>query len=399
MKIVMLCDAYFDGLQYQENLLNKYYKKIGHEVIILASNFKDIFDYYADIYVEDNVINDEVIDGTRIIKLPFEFNILNRLRKLKNVRKILNEIRPDIIYVHDIHLNILDAVSYKKNNLNCKIIMDYHADYSNSAKNWLSLNILHKIVRNYYMKKSKKYIDKIYYVVPASGLFLHEVYNIAYEDMSLLPLGVDYDLTNEIKNKLSKSVLRSNLQIPQDANVIFTGGKISRLKNTHLLIEALNQLDNLNYHLVIVGAFSKNEEAYEQKINNLASQNENVHLVGWVSGEEVYEYMHACDIAAFPSSQSVLWQQSLAMSLPLILGEEYKNAVGNSFCHDVDYLNIKENIYIIRQGNLSATSLAEGINFYFKSNKLDIYKKNAEFVTEKLLDYNNIVQETLNFNS
>ena len=48
MKIVMLCDAYFDGLQYQENLLNKYYKKIGHEVIILASNFKDIFDYYAD---------------------------------------------------------------------------------------------------------------------------------------------------------------------------------------------------------------------------------------------------------------------------------------------------------------------------------------------------------------
>lgn len=393
----MISDAYFEGLQYQENLLNKYYKKSGHEVTILASNFKDIFDYYADNYVKDDTTSDEYINGTRIVKLPFKFNILNKLRKLKDVPKYLEEIKPDVIYVHDIHLNIVDAANYKKKNPNCKIIMDFHADYSNSAKNWLSLNILHKIVRNSYLKKARKYIDKIYYVVPASGLFLHEVYSIPYKDMSLLPLGVDYDLTKEIRNKLNKSELRTKLNIPQDAKVIFTGGKICLLKQTHLIIEALNLLKNSNYHLVIVGTFSENEQEYEKQIKTLASYNKNIHLAGWVSGEKVYEFMHACDIAAFPASQSVLWQQSMSMALPLIIGEEYKTATGKSFCQDIDYLNLKENIYIIRKNQLSASSIVEGIKFYFESEKLETYKENADFVAEKMLDYNKIVQETLNF--
>lgn len=394
----MLCDAYFSGLQYQENLLNKYYKKQGHEVTIIASNFKDIFDYYADHYVKDNIIYYENIDGTRIIKLPFQYNIFNKLRKLKGAGKLIEEIQPDVIYVHGIHLNILDAVSYKIKNPNCKIIMDYHADYSNSGKNWISINILHKVFRNYFLSRAKKHIDKIYYVVPSSGVFLNEVYNVPHNQMSLLPLGVDYDLTKQIKNDFVKSEIKKQLDIPENSLLIFTGGKISSLKNTHLLIEAVNELNNPNYHLLIVGAFSKNEEVYEKLITELASQNKNVHLIGWVPGEKVYEYMYACDVAAFPSSQSVLWQQSLSMSLPLIIGEEYKNTVGNIFCHDVDYLNIKNNIYIIRKGDLSATSLAQGITFYFESDNLNYFKENADFVTEEMLDYNKIVQKTLNFN-
>ena len=38
----------------------------------------------------------------------------------------------------------------KKKNTNCKMILDYHADYSNSAHGWLSLNILHKIIKGGY---------------------------------------------------------------------------------------------------------------------------------------------------------------------------------------------------------------------------------------------------------
>ena len=46
MKIVMLCDFYFESLEYQENLLVRYYRKHGHEVVVIASTFDSVFDYY-----------------------------------------------------------------------------------------------------------------------------------------------------------------------------------------------------------------------------------------------------------------------------------------------------------------------------------------------------------------
>lgn len=39
MKILMLCDLYIEDAEYQENLMTKYYKKLGHEIIIIASLF------------------------------------------------------------------------------------------------------------------------------------------------------------------------------------------------------------------------------------------------------------------------------------------------------------------------------------------------------------------------
>ena len=44
-------------------------------------------------------------------------------------------------------------------------------------------------------------------------------------------------------------------------------------------------------------------------------------FAGWVDAVDVYRMMDACDFAVFPASQSVLWQQALAMGLPLIVGQ------------------------------------------------------------------------------
>lgn len=395
MKIVMLCDAFFDDLQYQENLLEKYYRKNGHEVTILASNFKNVFDYYVDDYDKNEPEYDYISNGiTRIVKRKYSLNILNKFRQIRGVKSLLFEVKPEVIFIHDIHANILDAVNYKKKNPSCKIILDYHADYSNSGKNWISINILHKMIRNYFLKKSIKYIDKIYPVVPDSMTFLNEVYGIPLHEMEILPLGVDTDLIQQVKKSDEPNKIRQKIGIKENEILIFTGGKISKLKNIHLIVEAVVEIANPRIHVIIVGKFDNNELEYQEYIEKI-SKGENIHFTGWVGGDEVYNYLLASDIAIFPSSQTVLYQQSLACSLALIAGEEHINAEGKSFKYNLDYLNLNKGIEIIRKGTLSKETMKNAILDVI--NDLSNRKKLSKEIADSMLDYNKIIVQTLDF--
>src|SRR5687767_7992167 len=112
MKILMLCDFFNENLEYQENLLVKYYRKHNHEVTVITSVFESIFDLYSDRLKKDAQPRTYVHNGAKIIKLKYQFNILNRLRKYTSIRQILEDEKPDLIYVHDIMLNMLECRRY-----------------------------------------------------------------------------------------------------------------------------------------------------------------------------------------------------------------------------------------------------------------------------------------------
>ncbi|MBS1783756.1 MAG: glycosyltransferase family 4 protein [Bacteroidetes bacterium] len=395
MTIVMLCDAYFEGLQYQENLLSRYFSRKGHTVVVLAGNFENVFDYMNDKYTPIKQSIEILADGARIIKLPFQYNRFGKIRKLKGVYSLLNQIKPDLIYVHQILPDLSEAVRFKKHYPHRKIVVDYHSDYSNSARSKISLFVLHKVFRAWIYKKAANYIDKIYTVTPSSATFLNEVYGISRQKMKLLPLGVDLNICKEVKEKQAGVEIRRKLNIPPDAKVIFNGGKLTRLKKSKLLVEAVNSLQDPNVHLLFVGQFTKGDP-YEEEVLIAAKGNSNIHFIGWVNSSEVYYYMDASDIAVFPASQTVLWQQSIGMGLPLIIGEAYVNEVGNEFCHDVDYLNIKDNIQIIRNGQMALELLAEKIYTLLYDPNLSLIKQRAYQVAETMLDYDKIVDEILN---
>ena len=95
MKILMLCDFYDKKLEFQENILTKYYTKFNHEVTVITSTFDDVFDYYAGNH--DNNLPKKVYydHEVKIIKLPYKFNILNKLRVYVNIQEILDDEKPD----------------------------------------------------------------------------------------------------------------------------------------------------------------------------------------------------------------------------------------------------------------------------------------------------------------
>ena len=108
----MLCDFYNQRLGYQENLLVKYYVKHRHEVTVITSTFESVFDYYADRH-DDSVPPRTYHDGgAKIIKLRYRYNLLNRLRAFTKIDHILDEEAPDLIFAHDIMLNLPECVRY-----------------------------------------------------------------------------------------------------------------------------------------------------------------------------------------------------------------------------------------------------------------------------------------------
>ena len=163
MKIVHICLAslVIDGWSYQDNLLPKYHKKMGHEVYIITSKW--IRNIKGELILDNrqHYIND---DGVEIFRLSMKNkeNFNNKFKKFYNIYETIDCIKPEILFIHSVSFcDISLIVRWLKNNMNVTVFADNHADFSNSATTWLSKNILHKIIWRYYAKKLIPYVKKI----------------------------------------------------------------------------------------------------------------------------------------------------------------------------------------------------------------------------------------------
>jgi glycosyltransferase involved in cell wall biosynthesis len=385
----MLTEVYDERMQYQDNLFAKYYGKHGHEVTVLASTIDNTFEYYAgrEKYDASAPPREYWDGGAKIIKLPLSLNLLNRLKRLRGVPAVLQRERPDLIFSHDIHLNLGEAVAYRRTHPHCRIILDYHADSSNSGRNWLSRLVLHRLTRKRVLRRYLDEIDRIYPVVPAGADFLHELYGVPRERMELLPLAPDTDLARDTRERCAGREVRRSLAIPDDATVIFTGGKLVPDKRTHLLIEAVTRIADPSLHLLVAGE-ALGSNAYGELMRAAANGDPRIHFAGWVPAAEVYRFMDACDFAVFPASQSVLWQQALGMGLPLVVGR-----VG---VQDPSYMNEYGALTILSEAEISEPVIRAKIcEFLSDRERLAARRAAALRTADELLNYHRLVERTL----
>ena len=392
MKIVMLCDFFNEALEYQENLLVKYYCKHGHEVTVITSTYESVFDYYADRH--DNATPERRYEnaGARIFKLRYRYNIRNKLRAFTSIAGILEQEAPDLIFVHDIMLNFPECVRYIKRHPGCRMIMDYHADYSNSGKNALSLKILHGVVRKWFLDQARPYLSRIFPIVPASATFLHEVYGVPLSDMEVLPLGADTDLGRTVRTAGARARLRAAYGMGANDLVIFTGGKLDPLKRTEALITAFKALPQAGLQLVVVGEAAAPQQIYKDLLVGLAGDAPNIRFTGWLSAQAIYEHLDLADIAVFPASQSILWQQAISMGLPLVIGDRAITGVQQ----DVSYLNEANNILVLNPVRPLVDELRDALALLIGDASLrQKMADGAALVTDRHLNWDTLIGRTL----
>lgn len=344
MKILHCCLAnfYIDNYSYQENILSKKHKEMGYDVNIVAST-ETYVDKIKLGYVNPCSYITET--GIPITRLPYSRLlprfIMKKLRLYRGLPKLLREYQPDIIFIHGCQfMDIRHIVTYARANLNVKIYVDCHADFINSAKNWISKNVLHKIIYRYCAKIIEPYVIKFYGVLPARVDFLKIMYNIPREKLDLLLMGADdekIDFNN--KNKIRHRI-REELEISENDFVIITGGKINEQKNIHLLMKAVNEVNNIKIKLIVFGSVDEN---IKNIIENLA-KSDVIRFIGWVKSDKVYDYFLAADLAVFPGTHSVLWEQAIGTGLPCVFkkwkGMNHVDIGGN--CLLLDECNSEE---------------------------------------------------------
>jgi len=390
MKIVMLCDFYHESLEYQEQLSAKFYVKHGHAVTVVTSTHESVFDYMADRHDNTRPAKTYEHGGVRIVRLPYRYNILHRLKAFAPLDELLEAEAPDLIFVHDIMLNFPDCVRYLKRHRRARMIMDYHADYSNSGKNLVSRRILHGVCRKWFLDRARPYLSRIFPVVPASAAFLRELYKVPASEMELLPLGADLEAAAAARRSGARQELRKTFGIGDDEVVIFSGGKLAPPKRTELLFAALDRLTTLPLRLVVVGEAGTEHSAYGAELAQLAAGNPRIHMVGWLNQQDLNRHLAMADLAVFPASQSILWQQAIAMGLPLIAGD-----TGHQ---DISYLNTERNIVILRDAEIGVEGIASAIaEVIGDPGRLRAMSEGALRVADEHLNWDRLVERTLRF--
>lgn len=341
MKILHVCLAafYIDGYGYQENILPKMHKLQGHSLEILASTENYIDKKLG--YVKPSSYENE--DGIRVTRIPYikliPHIVAKKLRLYNGISQKLNNFRPDIIFLHDLQfLSIKDIVKYRRKYPNVRIFVDGHTDFVNSGKNWISKNILHKIIYKYCAKLIEPHTEKFYPTLPLRADFFNVVYDIPYSKMVVLPLGIDDSVIDFSKRDVIRQRIRKKFNFSDEDMVIVTGGKIDRRKNIHHLIKAIRNINHKNIKLLLFGMAS---EEMKNKIDSLIAHS-SVHFIGWITPKETYDYLFASDLAFFPGSHSVLWEQAVGIGLPCIFKQ----------WNGIQHIDLGGNCLFVKNGNI-----------------------------------------------
>ena len=326
MKIVHLClgNPYIDNYSYQENMLTKYHVKMGHEVTVIASMVS--FDKNGKYCLLDEEVTRMDNDGYKVIRIDFKgrgtiFYKYNKFfRHFNNFYKLLEQEKPDIIFCHNITFGDTSVVvEYLKKHKNVKLFADNHADYINSGRNFISKQFLHKIIWRHYGKKLEPYLERCYGVTPLRCDYLADIYKIKKSVIKFLPMGIDDDAIPQNPDEIRKEIEKTH-NIPHDAFIIATGGKIDKLKNIHHLINAVIKENNPKIHLIVFG----NVAIEMQDTMESLFKNERVHRAGWCNNEQVMRILSAADLCFFPGTHSVLWEQAVGLGKPCVFKEWYK---------------------------------------------------------------------------
>lgn len=318
MKIVHLCLGCFfpDNYSYQENMLPKFHKQLGHDVEVIASlvtfdkNGKGTFLEKGSSY-----LNEYGIPVTRLdYKNPLK--VYRKLKRYKGTYKALEKAKPDILFIHGCQFMDMDeVVKYLKAHTNVRVYVDNHADFSNSATNFLSKNILHKMLWKHTAHMIEPFTTKFYGVLPARVDFLVNIYGLPKEKVELLVMGSDDDKVAEAQASGARKRIRAQYNIADNEFLIMTGGKIDAWKTqTLLLMEAVRNIKNDKVKLIVFGSVT---QELKEKVEAL-TKGKKVQYIGWVASAESYNYFAAADLVVFPGRHSVFWEQVAGMGIPMI---------------------------------------------------------------------------------
>ncbi len=378
---------YNDYWGYQDNLLPKYHKKLGHDVTVLVTDTKHGTSGIEKVECGEYDLN----DGVHVIRSSVKTYFFKKITNLKSKLPVydnLRRIKPDYIFFHGlISESIFEVIKYKKTvNPNCIIVQDNHLDYNinyeRTKKGLLNFLIrLHHIHNN---RKSIKYVKKVYGVTLWRKQYAEDYFRIPSEKTDILIMGADDENIDFAHKDMIRKEIRDKYNIQDNDFFVVSGGKIEKNKNIESLMKACSEIPRVK--LLVFGSLSTEVKT---EFEQILKENNNIIYIGWLASDKVYDYFFSADLIVFPGQHSVLWEQACASKVPCLFkrwdGMSHVDNGGNSILlDDCSVSSIKNEIkgllYTEKYYSMKEKANSEITDVYLYGN---IAKKSLECVEFK----------------
>lgn len=349
MRVLFLCtgNQFNPYMLYKENYFIKAAVENKDEVIVIASQYMYVEGVMGK--VETGI---EEREGYKLIRVPYHFfinrYITEKIRKVDNFQSMVINIAPDVLFVNCPQIyNITDMKNIKRALPKIKIILDFSTKYINSARNFLSKNVLHRMIYRNWLLRSQSEFDKILYVSIETKQFITEMYGLDEEKMEYNSLPAE--IVSAEKREILKKQVFERYSFT-DKNIIFANsGKINSLKRTIELVKAFMKVPNEDFRLIIAGSIT---EDIKDELLTLIKKDSRIIYTGFLKGEELIEILCATDMYMQPGTISQTSQTALCCSCAVTLMECPTNEEqidGNGFLLPENGNIVKQLVEVFRE--------------------------------------------------
>ena len=318
MRLLILTtgNEFTPSMLYKENYIIKAAQSRGDEVFVFANPYTYIAGRTA--LAQD----DEVTEGYILKRFKYKsygFSaITTRIRRIDGLEQEIIKVNPDLIFVNCAQVYNIQNLKVVKDTLpNVKIVLDFSTKYLNSARTWITRNILHRFIYRRWLEKALPYVDKVFYISQESKEFVQEMYRIPngiLEHNNLPGETIPIDKKEEYKSEVFERLGLDN------KNYLFLyTGKIYPEKKVEQLVRAFIRTKNLNFRLVIIGVY--NDDLSKSIIEPLIESDSRIIFLNFVSGDELTKYVCAADCYFQPGSISQTCQTAVCCGTPLCFND------------------------------------------------------------------------------
>lgn len=279
-KIVHIAQSAGGVAEYLYMFVKNFNDEDYENILIVSQDYEEQLDRFK-----------QYINSVYVVHMVRKIELKNDVKAILKVKKILKQIKPDIVYLHSSKAGAIGRIALAFN-FRTKIFYNAHGWYFNAKISEKKKKIFALIEKMLALKTNNIInISKSEY---ESAL----KYKIASErKMCIIENGIDF--TKFKNNDKNREETRKIYNIKDDEKVIGVVGRLSEQKDPMTMIKAFELVykEKPNIRLMYVGSGN-----LEENVKNYAREKnifDKIIITGWVNNVE--QYIPAFDIAVLPS--------------------------------------------------------------------------------------------------
>ncbi len=324
MRILIVTDYYQSKISYAKSIVAQQLHDEGHTVAVITSDRYFPFHHYSD--TAGKILGKRVQPtgrtkekGIVVYRQKTVFDFFARAF-YRDMEQRLRQFKPDIIIVFGMaSFSAVQVARIRKRYPTIAqklIIADSHLPSELALGNSILKKLFYGLFRLLWAPLVSSVCDSFIALQEDTVLVAHNTYGIS-RHIKVVPNGTSTSMY--YFDATSRKRIRKHLSIKTtDYAVIYTG-KIVSSKGIEVLIKALTLLwrKHFSIHFIVVG---DGPTDYKQKCLQLVPKEfeRNVHLVGMLKPEQLYEYYSAADVGVWPLQESLAMVDAAACRLPFI---------------------------------------------------------------------------------